>query len=222
MTEGLSVDGDAVEVAEQAFAAAMAAPEPDEAVAEPPAAKDPDAPFGRDASGAPKAPYGYKDDGSIKRSAGGRKPKRERTDRHDRPRVGPASGGTKATPAAKTQAEYREGLEQLLGGVWAISAPFLPADAGAILTATPALSEAWSRVAAQDPRVGRVVTMLTDGSLYGAAITSTLMLGLQLAANHGMIKPEAVSGFGVKSREELEAVNAATLMQLQEAHAQAA
>jgi hypothetical protein len=215
MTEGLTVDGAAVEVAEQAFNAAMAAPEPSEPLAAAPAPAapaDPEAPFGRASDGTPKAPYGVKPDGTVKRSAGGRKPK----DRHDRARVQDAASAVRTAPSAAAGApDYRTGIGQLLGTAWAVTAPFMPADAGAILAATPALTEAWSALAAHDPRVGKVVRVLTEGSVYGAAISATLMVGLQIAANHGKINPQAVAGFGVRTVDDLEQMNAQALAQVQ-------
>lgn len=218
MSEGLTVDGTPIEVAEQAFNEAMAAPEPDEQPAPAPAATDPEAPFGRDAAGTPKAPYGRKDDGTIRRSAGGRRPKK--TDRHDQARVQDAASARPAAPSAgKTAAEYRAGIEQFMGTVWAVSAPFAPAHAGAVLVATPPIADSWSALAAHDPRVGRLVGKFTEGSVYAAAASSLLMLGVQIAVNTGRVDHKMVAGLGVRTPEDLAAINAQALQQVAEAKA---
>lgn len=209
MAEGLTVDGSAVDVDEQAFAAAMAAPEPTDPVAEAPKPKDPEAPFGRDAKGKPKAPYGTHPDGRPKRSAGGRKPKD--SDRHDRPRVQEAASGPQAGGKAP---DYRAGIQQVLTTGWAVLAPFSPADAGAVLNASPALVDAWGALAEHDPRVGKIVAKVTETSVYGAAISATLMLGLQIAVNHGRIRQEAVAGLGVQPPEALAELNGQALQQV--------
>lgn len=159
----------------------------------------------------PEAPFGRKADGTPKRGPGGRPPK----DKATQPRVQAVPSPAAPGPGGP-RPDYTQGLQELCGGVWSLLAPFAPADAGAVLVCAPALTSSWNALAQHDPRVGRIVAVVCGGTMYGAAISSVLMLGLQLAANHGRVHADAVAHFGVRSREELEAVNAAALAQTAE------
>lgn len=200
MPEGLmTTDGTPVDVApagdadfrETMAAAAKLADAPEMPA---PAKKDPEAPFGRTKDGTPK------------KRPGGRPAK-------------PQVMAAPAKAAGTAPKDFRPGLRQLFGTAWSLTSLVDQADAGAILLATPALVEGWNGVAQRNPRVGKVLDYLTDGAELGGVAIATLMLGMQIAANHGAVKAEALAHFGVKPREELEAVNAQAV---HEAMAQAA
>src|SRR5258708_3901618 len=85
-----------------AFTAAMSGPAKPRSEPKTPPEVDPEAPFGRDDSGTPIAKYGYRNDGTIRRTSAGRPSK----DAPDRPRVDDK-------PAELTQADGKaaEGAE---------------------------------------------------------------------------------------------------------------
>lgn len=94
-----------VDPADQAFAGAMAAPEPGQRPDYPaPKRRDPEAPHGRNDDGTPKAPYGTKPDGTIRISAPG--PGRGKTGPRDAGRVQRPDSGKPA--AARPPAEDAE------------------------------------------------------------------------------------------------------------------
>jgi hypothetical protein len=78
---------------DSAFAEAMAGPAKPRGPEAPPAV-DHEAPLGRDEHGEPLAPYGFKQDGSVRRSPAGRRPR----DPDSAARTGPASPDKGSTP----------------------------------------------------------------------------------------------------------------------------
>lgn len=210
MAEGLSTadgtplsDVPAVAADDTDFAAMMAAQAsavgaPAHDVPAPPR-KDVDAPFGRTKDGTPRKPPGRRP--AAKNAA--------------KPRVQAATALDKGAPPK----DYTPGLRQLFGTAWSLASLVDQADAGAVLLATPALVDGWNGVAQRNPRVGKVLDYLTGGAELGGAAIATVMLGLQIAANHRVVKAEEMSQFGVKSREELAAINAQALEELAEAQA---
>jgi hypothetical protein len=105
-------DPDAVSL-DAAFAEAMGAPARPKEPAAPPEI-DPDAPHGRDAEGAALAPHGYNKDGSIRKSAAGRKSKDEqaRTTAPDKP------GEAKPEAELAKPGEYVQDLAGTADGLW--------------------------------------------------------------------------------------------------------
>ena len=162
---------------DQAFAEAMAGPSKPREAAAPPEI-DRDAPHGRDDQGAPLAPYGTNKDGSIRRSAAGRKPK------DDQARTAPAEEDHqpviegKAVPAP---ADYSAGLMDFGEAAWfggsviAKVGPRLPLLGrfvpGQKLAATmavfdsqrPALAMALNLAAQHDMRARRLAAKLAEG-----------------------------------------------------------
>jgi len=161
----------------------------------------------------PEAPFGRTLDGTPKKSPAGRKPKAAAA----KPRVQAASPADKGAPPK----DYTPGLRSLFGTVWSVASLVDQADAGAVLLATPQLVDGWNSVAQRNPRVGKVLDYLTDGAELGGAAIATVMLGLQIAANHRVVKGEQMQQFGVKSREELEEINAQAMHELAQAQAAA-
>lgn len=106
MAETLTAPGGAqipVDPAEQAFAAAMAAPEPGEKPDYPgPRKRDHDAPHGRNDDGTPKTPYGLKPDGKPRVVPPG--PGRGKTGPNEAARVQKSGAGEPAKPAAAGKA----------------------------------------------------------------------------------------------------------------------
>lgn len=159
----------------------------------------------------PEAPFGRTMDGTPKKSPAGRKPKTAAA----KPRVQAPTAQDKGGPPK----DYTPGLRQLFGTAWSLASLVDQADAGAVLLATPALVDGWNGVAQRNPRVGKVLDYLTGGAELGGAAIATVMLGLQIAANHRVVKAEEMGQFGVKTRDELAAINAQALEELAEAQA---
>lgn len=101
------------------FAAAMTGPQKPRSEPKAPKEIDPEAPFGRDDSGAPIEKYGRTTDGRIRRSAGGRKPSRKdpeaprTTDRPD-----PASPAEPKRGEVVSPADLSQDLADAADGVW--------------------------------------------------------------------------------------------------------
>jgi hypothetical protein len=99
---------------DDAFRAAMNGPaKPREAG--PPPEIDPDAPHGRDEAGEPLAPHGHNKDGSVRKSAAGRRAK------DDQARTGtviPPGEKPKGGRAMPEPADYTEALSDLGDAVW--------------------------------------------------------------------------------------------------------
>jgi hypothetical protein len=98
-----------------AFAEAMKGPaRPREAP--PPPEIDPEAPHGRDERGEPLAPHGHNKDGSVRKSAAGRRA------RDDQPRTGkvipPGEQSKGKTRAMPEPADYTETLAELHDAIW--------------------------------------------------------------------------------------------------------
>lgn len=204
-TSGAPVEGiDPISVQDWAQVQAQQARAAD-AEAEPEARQEMPAPPKRDQT----APYGRKADGTPKKGPGGRPP------RGDRARAqAPSPAETGGPPK-----DYTPGLRRLFGTAFSVAVVSSPADAGAIALATPALVDGWNGVAQRNAKVGRVLDLLTDGADLGGAAVATVMLGLQIAANHNMVKADAVAAFGVRPREELEAVAMQAVHEIQEQQA---
>jgi hypothetical protein len=183
------------DAAAKAYAAAMAAPEPDEPEMPAPPARDPEAPYGRTKDGKPK------------RGPGGRPPKAEQ------PRVQATKGRH-----AKAARDYRRDLTGIVQLGWGALAMTSPADAGALKLHGPRLVEAVNDLAQENAKVAAGIEWLTTGSTYGAVVMVTVPLILQVMANHGRLPYERVAALGVRDPEELAEV---TMMDVQ-AMAQAA
>lgn len=175
-----------------AFAAAQAAPAKPRDVPPPPEV-DHEAPHGRGDDGKPLAPYGHNKDGSVKRSAAGRKPK------DDQPRVSPAgtgSGPPEGKSGGKPELEPRDFSAPLMdfgetawfgGSVIAKVGPqvpllgkFIPGKKMAATMAVfdaerPRLAMALNLAAQHDRKARRLAEKLADGEA-GWALTCMFMI----------------------------------------------
>ena len=177
---------------DQVFAEAMSGPsKPREAA--PPPEIDRDAPHGRDDQGAPLAPFGINKDGSIRRSAAGRKPK------DDQARTAPAEEPVIEGSVVPPPADYSAGLMEcaetfwLAGSVVAKVGPRLPLVGRLVpaqkLAATMtifdsqrgALAAALNLAAQHDVRARKFAAKLA-GSDASWVLTAALMLSPGLAA----------------------------------------
>lgn len=151
-----------------------------------------------------EAPYGYKPDGTPRKRPG-RAGSSATGESKPRVKRGPkaAQNGGSTAPAK----DYRPALDELLTGVWGLACLASPADAGAVLIAKPALVAQWHAAAQQSPRIGRVIDTVTGASAVGLAVGTTVLLALQLAANHGRIDGTGLAHLGIRSREECETIN---------------
>jgi hypothetical protein len=164
---------------DSAFAAAMAGPSKPKEAAAPPEI-DRDAPHGRDEAGAPLEPHGRNKDGSIRRSAAGRKAK------DDQARTAPAGDHTPAAPGAgkpapPEPADFSAGLMDFAEAAWfggsvvAKVGPRLPLVGrlvpGQKIAATmavfdsqrPSLCMALNLAAQHDARARRLAVKLAEG-----------------------------------------------------------
>jgi hypothetical protein len=154
---------------------------------------DADAPWGRRPDGRPWTPYGVRKDGKPKLKGGRRR----------NPTLKPAA------PKRRQQGtDYREAV---LGMAQLVAAPLVMigqqdggeafmADAVAIVEAAPPIASAVDDLARKHPGVAKVLDKVTEVGPYGALIGAVVPLVMQLAANHGVVKPELV---GAKTIDEL-------------------
>ncbi|WP_301177228.1 hypothetical protein [Actinomadura geliboluensis] len=204
MAEGLQTeDGTPVDVPpvgeptpDQKWAAAMAAPEPDEPQAPAPPKKDPEAPYGRRADGTPK------------KGPGGRPPKPKAQTKAERPRV-----------QANRSRDFTGPLNDVLRLGWGVLAISAPADAGALKVHGPGMVEAWNALAQENATVARGIEWLTTGSAYGAVVMATVPMVLQVLANHGRLPHQQLGALGVQDPAELAEVTAADVEMMQRAAA---
>ncbi len=102
---------------DEAFAAAMSAPAKPRSDPQAPPELDPEAPFGRGDDGAPIARFGYRNDGSVRRTAAGRPSK----DAPDRARVDDHPAGHAAIEGnAVADGDYTKDLAEAADGIWLI------------------------------------------------------------------------------------------------------
>ncbi len=209
MAEGLQTEtGEPIDVPpvatptpDQEWAAAMAAPEPDEKQAPAPPKKDPEAPYGRRADGTPK------------KRPGGRPPKAKQQVKAEKPR----------TQSART--DFTEPLDDVARLAWGVLAVTAPADAAAVKTHAPGMVKAWNALAQENQAVARGIEWLTTGSAYGAVVMATVPLVLQVLANHGRLDHRQLGGLGIADPAVLAEITAADIELMQqaaEAHAAAA
>lgn len=169
------------------FAAAMSGPAKPRSEPKAPKEIDPEAPFGRDDSGEPIAKYGKTVDGRIRRSAGGRKPKKGEpdaarvTDKPDPP------AGTGEPAKTGTVVDYSQDLADAADGIWLVMTgaarlPLgrlragkigLPADAGDRMAAQAfvfsqhkyRLAAALNEAAQHNARARRLADKLAGGDM---------------------------------------------------------
>jgi hypothetical protein len=99
---------------DEAFAAAMSGPAKPRSEPVTPPEIDPEAPFGRDEQGQPIAKYGYRNDGTIRRTGAGRKSR----DAPDRARVDEHPAAAVAGQAEQDDGGYTAGLVGTAQGAW--------------------------------------------------------------------------------------------------------
>lgn len=86
------------------------------------------------------------------------------------------------------------------------------ADAGALGLYFPSIADEVAKLAAIDERVASVVDPIIQGGPYTALIAAVLPMAMQLAVNHGRVKPGAM---GTVPRETLSARIEANLARMQ-------
>lgn len=185
---GVPAADPAAAVLDAAFAEAMgAAPKPKEPA--PPPETDPDAPHGRDEAGIPLEPYGRNKDGSIRKSAAGRKAR----DPDSKARISsdPAPGEARTGTVISPQ-DFTEGLDAFGDAVWLSLTmagklplgrlPFVPASAPVLVRAEatlfrghkPMLVSAVNLAAQHSARARRLAEKLDTGDMTWA-LTSGMM-----------------------------------------------
>lgn len=162
-----------------------------------------------DRSGPPAAdeaaPYGYKADGTPRKSAGGRPPTK-----------GKAAGPKKRTQAPRRTSTSKTsgpnygdavlGLLQIPASLLAVVARFtgrksLAADSAAIQLHARGLADAAHQTAQSDPRLAAVLEKALQLGPYGLLLGAGLPLAYQLMANHGAFP--VIPELGVMDPDEL-------------------
>lgn len=170
----------------RSFAAAMAAPEPDE-----PAAAAPPRTAGGTAD--PDAPYGRKADGSPRKSRPG--PGRPRLARDARPAVKDA----KAEPK-----DYTRQLSELTEALWFGLAQLPPTQAQAevLWQHRPQLVQGWALAGSSNAMIGRGIDAITSHGTWVAVVAmATVPFALQSWAL--WTRPGALEQAGMPSRDTL-------------------
>jgi hypothetical protein len=152
-----------------------------------------DAPYGRDADGKPIAPYGT----SVK---DGITPLKKRGRKSEGVTAPPRARSARPAKGAKS---YSDGIKGLLGIPAAIagamaqgleesnpeSSTAFKADEAAIYFASDGIANSLDQWAQTDPRVAAMLDKIVGGAPAATFAISTVFLGVQLAANHKVLKP---------------------------------
>lgn len=121
----------------------------------------------------------------------------------------------KITPPATKKAEVTKNLSPLEKREDAVNGLFQIAglgmimagqfsDAGAISLHSPAISHEVAVLAEDNTQIAQYIDRLLQVGPYAALVTAVAPLALQLIVNHGIIKPEKVSGQGIVPPDILE------------------
>lgn len=122
----------------------------------------------------------------------------------------PVKGGGNAKPKViqgKTvEQAYTEAAEGAMR-LFATGALLLGwhADAAAISMHAPKIAPEVAKIAENNEKVAAGLSWLTESGPYAELIEVTLVLGLQLAVNHGMFKPEKLANAGIQHPDALAA-----------------
>ena len=79
------------------------------------------------------------------------------------------------------------------------------ADAAAISMHAPKIAPEVAKIAEHNEKVAQALGWLTESGPYAELIEVTLVLGLQLAVNHGLFKPEKLANAGIQHPDALAA-----------------
>lgn len=122
------------------------------------------------------------------------------------PKITPPAKKVEVAKANLTPLEKREdavnGLFQIAGLGMIMAGQF--ADAGAISLHSPAVSHEVAVLAEDNSQIAGYIDRLLQVGPYAALVTAIAPLALQLVVNHGIIKPEKVSGQGIVPPDILE------------------
>jgi len=135
----------------------------------------------------------------------------------------PSSGRTSVksadTPEVLSQNEKRTngllGLAQLVQGGLLMFGQF--ADAGAIGQLFPPVAKELANVADSNDTIAKPIDVMIEVGPYGALIAAVLPLGMQIAANHGLIDAGRLMGQGVVPPAVLDAQMKTQMLQMQAA-----
>ena len=110
---------------------------------------------------------------------------------------------TRTTAKGNERREALDGFAQIIGFGCIVTRQY--ADAGAIgLHKDPIISELVD-LADKNEKIARAIDYLTEAGPYAGLIVAVMPLAIQIAANHGLVKAELVSGAGVLPPAALEA-----------------
>lgn len=129
----------------------------------------------------------------------------------------PPSSDRKTTRSfSAPKSKYAERLDGLQGYGQLFQAGFIAfrqyADAGAIGIHAPKLADEIAKLADTDERVAAFIDPIIQAGPFSGLITATLIFGLQIGVNHGIMRPGAM---GTVPKETLAARVEAGIAQMQ-------
>lgn len=122
------------------------------------------------------------------------------------PVKGQPRGQVKVIPGKTVEQAYTEAAEGALR-LFATGALLIGwhADAAAISMHAPKIAPEVAKLAENNEKIAGALSWLTESGPYAELIEVTLVLGLQLAVNHGMFKPEKLANAGIQHPDALAA-----------------
>lgn len=119
-------------------------------------------------------------------------PQSNGTSKKPKPRVSNSTGAPRAIPRVDPEPQPLNREQSVLGIFQMLAMPLTvasPADAAALLYHGPMIAQATAQTAANDPRFAALLDKVLNAGPYSLLLAAIAPLGIQIAANHGLIKP---------------------------------